>query len=51
MAAASPTMALLRYWVSCLIEALFAVGIARLGVNVAVGASLVADTVLLFGAG
>jgi hypothetical protein len=50
-AAARPTTAPLRYRVSCLIAALFALGNNRLGVNVVVGARLVADTALLFDAG
>jgi hypothetical protein len=43
---ASPTIALLRYRVSCLIIALLTVGIARLGFNPVVG-----TIVLLFEAG
>jgi hypothetical protein len=50
-AAVSPTTAPLRYRVSCLIAALLAVGSTRLGVNPVVGATLVADTALLFDAG
>ena len=49
--AASPTTALLRHRVSCLIAALFAMGVAGLKFNAAVGARLGADTVLLFEAG
>ena len=48
--AASPTMALLRYRVSCLIIALLTVGIARLGYNPVVGAIvLLFEVALLVG--
>jgi hypothetical protein len=50
--AASPTMALLRYRVSCFIIALLTVGITRLGVNPVVGAIvLLFETELLVGGG
>jgi hypothetical protein len=47
-ATVSPTTALLRHRVSCLIAALLAVGSIRLGVNPVIGVMLVADTALLF---
>ena len=48
MTEASPRMAPSKYRVSYLIEAMFFMGVAGLGVNAPVGTWLVAGTVLLF---